>query len=220
MDDPAFPDPDDRLVLAGDCRRCPGLVEGRERICWGAGPHDADVVVVGEAPAAGHPGADRWRGGNLTGMAYTGRRSGRKIRRLLADAGVTDAYYTNAVKCYPSAAVDAEGESTGEPPDENREPTAAERANCRPYLREEVRRVGPATVLATGAHATRSLLAVEGREVESFLDRVLEPVDCPTLETTVVPLLHPSYQEVWLARLGYDREGYVDAVREVLRSAG
>lgn len=188
----------------------------RERICWGVGPADAAVMVVGEAPAAGNPRAERWRGGNLTGMAYTGRRSGRKIRALLADAGVADAYYTNAVKCYPSVAVDADAESTGQPLAENREPTADERANCRPYLREEIRRIDPETVLATGAHATRSLLAVEGRAVEAFLERVLEPVDCPTLGTTVVPLLHPSYQEVWLARLGYDREEYVRAIREAV----
>lgn len=216
MSDPAFPDAAEQLALAEECRRCPGLVDGRERICWGVGPTDADVVVVGEAPAYGHPGADRWRGGNHTGMAYTGRRSGRKIRGLLAEAGVTDAYYTNAVKCYPSAAHDADGNPTGEAHEENRAPTDAERANCRPYLREEVRRVDPETVLATGNHATRSLLAVEDRTVDGFLDLVLKPHACPTLGATVVPLLHPSYQEVWLDRLGYGREQYLAALRELV----
>jgi hypothetical protein len=56
---PAFPDPDDRLVLEPDCARCPGLVESRECISWGVGPRDADVVVVGEAPGAGEPAAEQ-----------------------------------------------------------------------------------------------------------------------------------------------------------------
>ncbi|WP_436907514.1 uracil-DNA glycosylase [Halosimplex marinum] len=205
---PTFPDSDDRNALADDCRRCPALAECRERIAWGNGPGDASVVVVGEAPAAGDPGADRWRGGNLTGLAYTSRRSGRKIREVIADAGYAgDAYYTNAVKCFPADPDD---------PTDNREPTAEERANCRPYLVEEIREVEPAAVLATGKHATKSVLTVEGRELDGFLDSVLEPVDCERLGTTLVPLVHPSYQEVWIGRLGYSREEYVEAIRETV----
>ena len=90
-------------AVGDDCRHCPDLAESRQCISWGNGPLDADVVVVGEAPAEGEPDADEWRGGNLTGMAYTSRASGRKIRDLLADAGFghEDCYYTNAVKCHP-----------------------------------------------------------------------------------------------------------------------
>ncbi|WP_123536585.1 uracil-DNA glycosylase [Halosimplex salinum] len=205
---PSFPDPDDRNALADDCRRCPALTEHRQCISWGNGPTDAALVVVGEAPAAGDPDADRWRGGNLTGMAYTSRRSGRKIREIVADAGFAgDAYYTNAVKCFPPDPDD---------PSDNREPTAEERANCRPYLVEEIRQVDPVAVLATGKHATKSVLAVEGRDLDGFLDAVLEPVACDSLGTTLVPLVHPSYQEVWIGRLGYDREEYVAAIRETL----
>ncbi len=82
-----LPARDNRNALADDCRRCSELSESRTCISWGNGPLDAEVVVVGEAPAAGDPEADRWRGGNLTGMAYTSRQSGRKIRRVLDDAG-------------------------------------------------------------------------------------------------------------------------------------
>jgi uracil-DNA glycosylase len=56
-----FPDHDSRNVLAEDCRRCPALVEARERISWGNGPLDAALVVVGEAPGAGDPDADSYR---------------------------------------------------------------------------------------------------------------------------------------------------------------
>ena len=96
---PQFPDPDSRHALADDCRRCPELAESRTCLSWGNGPLDATVVVVGEAPAEGDPDAEQWRGGNLTGMAYTSQASGRKIRELLADAGFghDETYFTNAV---------------------------------------------------------------------------------------------------------------------------
>jgi len=47
---PPFPDSDDKLVLAEDCRRCPKLVESRECISWGNSPSMQNVMVVGEAP--------------------------------------------------------------------------------------------------------------------------------------------------------------------------
>lgn len=213
---PEFPDDGARNVLAPDCRKCPEPAEARTCISWGNGPLDASLAVVGEAPAAGDPAADRWRGGNLTGLAYTSRASGRKVRDLVADAGYAgDCYYTNAVKCFPPEG-DPDGRADPATAD-NRDPTAEERANCRPYLLREVEAVAPDCVLATGKHATRSLLAVEGEDLDGFLDAVLERRECPTLGAPVVPLLHPSYQEVWLSRLGYDYEEYVDAVRETVQ---
>jgi len=210
---PSHPDSDERNRLVPDCQRCPALAESRECISWGNGPLDATLVVVGEAPGHGHPDAERWRGGNWTGMAYTSRHSGRRIRDLLADAGYghAECYFTNAVKCFPA---------DPEHPTTNREPTAEERANCRPYLREEIATVAPRAVVPTGKHATQSVLSLEGIETDGFLETVLEPVDCPTLGTTAVPLLHPSYQEVWLSRLGYDREEYVAALGETLADCG
>lgn len=202
-----FPDPDLQNPLTESCTRCSALTTSRECISWGVGPRDADLVVVGEAPGAGTPDADRWKGGNWTGMAYTAQHSGRKIRELMAAVGYPDAYYTNAVKCFPS---DGSGS--------NREPTAEERANCRPYLRQEIEEIDPTCVVATGAHATRSLLAVEERTIDGFLQLVLEPIDCPTLGCPVLPLLHPSYQSVWLSRLGHTRESYLDAVRETIET--
>jgi len=214
---PEFPGPDDRNALAADCRRCPALVEHRTRISWGNGPRDADLFVVGEAPAAGDPDADRWQGGNHTGMAYTSRRSGRKVRQLVADLDYGDAYYTNAVKCFPADTASSTEASDHEPTD-NREPTAREREHCRPYLVSEIDAVAPTVVLATGKHATQSVLAAEGRSIDGgFLDAVLDPITLSGLATTLVPVLHPSYEEVWRSRLGYDdRERYVSAVRSAL----
>jgi DNA polymerase len=205
MPDPASPDPETRNALAADCRRCPDLVASRECISWGNGPTDAEVMVVGEAPGAGDPEADRWRGGNWTGLAYTSQHSGRRVRELMDAVGYPDAYYTNAVKCFPG---DGEGS--------NREPTAEERANCRPYLREEVETVDPRAVVPTGKHATRSILALESKSIEGFIDHVLEPLDCPDLGVRVVPVLHPSYQHVWLPEIEHTVASYRAAIADLL----
>lgn len=205
-----FPDPADRNVLAEDCRRCPTLVEGRTCISWGVGSLDATLVVVGEAPGAGDPDADRWQGGNHTGLAYTARHSGRRIRDLFESLGYDDAdlYFTNAVKCLP-----ADGNGS------NREPTPEERDNCRPFLFEEIERVEPNCVVPTGRHATESLLAATDQELDGFTDTVLEPVETEALPP-LLPILHPSYQDVWIARLGYDPEGYQRAIGEALTAFG
>lgn len=201
-DDPPFPDADDRLVLEANCRRCPELVDCRRRIAWGVGSRDAPVLVVGEAPGTGDPSADRWRGGNHTGMAYTSRHSGRRIRQTMRRAGVKDAVYTNAVKCLPC---DGDGGT--------REPTETERERCRGHLRQEIAVVEPRVVVTTGRHATESTLAAADRDLDGFIDRVLDPVECPSLGATVLPVVHPSYRDVWIARLGYDYPEYVAAIR-------
>jgi DNA polymerase len=60
------------------------------------------------------------------------------------------------------------------------------------------------------------VLALDDVSLEGFLDSVLEPRHSDALGVSVVPLLHPSYQEVWLSRLGYDREEYVAAIRAAI----
>lgn len=234
MADPDHPPRAARNALRPGCARCPALVDARTCISWGNGPLDADgdplppsaaeIVVVGEAPGAGDPDADAWKGGNHTGLAYTSRHSGRRVRSLFDDLGYGDrTYYTNAVKCFPSdGGGDDDGDEGGGGEDDsdgtesNREPTADELENCRGHLETELAQVDPAVVVATGKHATTTLLAFEGRTLDGFLDRVLDPVDCPSLGVALLPILHPSYQEVWLSRLGYTSEKYRAAIGAVL----
>jgi uracil-DNA glycosylase len=197
---PSFPDPDSRNVLEPDCSRCPDLAACRNRISWGNGSSNADVMVVGEAPSAGNPDAERWRGGNWTGMAYTSRHSGRKVRALFDELGY-DAYFTNAVKCFP------EGDDGS-----NREPRREELDRCFSHLRTEIERVRPAVIVSTGKHATEAILDFESIPLDGFLDRVLSPVECERLDVTLLPLLHPSYENIWRERLGYDRAEYVAAI--------
>jgi uracil-DNA glycosylase family 4 len=205
--DPAFPTPDSALVLEPDCERCPELVECRNRIAWGNGPLDADVVVVGEAPGAGKPEAAQWKGGNWTGMAYTAQHSGRRIRETMATVGYPDSFYTNAVNCFPA---DPEESST------NREPTSEELERCREHLRTELDQVQPDAIVTTGKHATASLLAIDGERVEGFVDSVLETRPLDAVDATLVPILHPAYRDVWLSRLGYEKEEYFEEFGRVL----
>lgn len=224
---PQYPDPEERNVLEPACERCPALVESRTCISWGTGPLDADVVAVGEAPGAGNPEAETWKGGNHTGMAYTSRHSGRRVRDLFESLGYDGrTYYTNAVKCFPSDAFagSAGGGSSKRRSDggdaSNREPTEGELDACRGHLETELAQVDPAVVVATGKHATTTVLAFEDRTLDGFLDRVLDPVDCPTLGAPLLPILHPSYQEVWLARLGYEAAEYREAIGAALDDLG
>ncbi|MFC6730178.1 uracil-DNA glycosylase family protein, partial [Natronoarchaeum mannanilyticum] len=169
-------------------------------------PEDADDTAADPAPPVDADADDPWRGGNWTGMAFTTRHSGRRIRTLLAEAGYgDDAYYTNAVKCFP------EGDDGS-----NREPTEQERANCRPHLQTEIERIDPDVLVPAGKHAAASTFVLADLTLDGFLDTVLDPVDSPEIDPAILPILHPSYQDVWIARLGYEHDEYVAAIGDAL----
>lgn len=101
----------------------------------GKGPRPARLVLVGEAP-----GAEEDR----LGEPFVGR-AGKTLDRALARAGVerSSVFITNVAKCRP--------------PD-NRRPTAAEAAACRPFLDGELATADPGAVVALGKTAAEALL--------------------------------------------------------------
>ena len=151
---------DDRIA---DCFACPRLVAWREEVArvkrasfrdqeyWGRpvpgmGPADAEIGILGLAPAA--------HGGNRTGRIFTGDRSGDVLFAAMYRAGLTNQptsvsaddglrlAHTRifaAVRCAP--------------PDNK--PTPEERDTCAPWVHQELRLIRPTlrVVVALGAFA-------------------------------------------------------------------
>jgi len=148
------------------CRRCPRLVEWRERVArekrrayqdwdyWGkpvpgfGDPH-ARVFVVGLAPGA--------HGSNRTGRQFTGDSSGDFLYPALFRAGfasqptstfrddgliLTNLYTAPICRCAPPG----------------NKPTPQEKANCQPYLRIELNIIQPRVIVALGRIAFDGIL--------------------------------------------------------------
>jgi uracil-DNA glycosylase len=159
------------------CRRCPRLVEHRERIAaekrrqfrdwdyWGKpvtgfGDRRARLLIVGLAPAA--------HGANRTGRIFTGDRSGDWLYAALHETGfanqptsqsrddglaLRDAFVSAIARCAPPG---------------NR-PLPAEIESCRPFLVEELRRLNELrVVVALGQVALAGFLAAWAAHAEAL----------------------------------------------------
>lgn len=151
------------------CQRCP-LAAGRTQVVLARGNPVARLLLIGEAP-----GAEEDR----CGLPFVGR-SGQLLDRLLREAGLDperDLYIVNGIKCRPP---------------ENRRPTPAELAACRPWLERQIALVNPALILLVGATALQALLGVKGG-ITRLRGQWL-PGEGPLLaDRALMPLLHPSY---------------------------
>jgi uracil-DNA glycosylase len=208
----------DRATLAvlsaeiAACRRCPRLVDWRERVArdkvrrfrqetyWGRplpgfGDPEARILLVGLAPAA--------HGGNRTGRVFTGDASGDFLWATLHDQGLADrpasrraddglslddVYVAAAVRCAPPA---------------NR-PTVAERDACAPFLAREIALLTELRVLVAlgrfGWDATVRVLADLGHRTRP------RPVFGHGAEADLGPYrligsYHPSQQNTFTGRL-------------------
>jgi uracil-DNA glycosylase family 4 len=120
---------------ASVCERCP-LFETRNRVVFGAGNADADLMFVGEAP-----GAEEDR----QGLPFVGR-AGVFLTELLEAIGLKreDVFIANVLK--------------GRPPG-NRDPQPEEIDSCRPYLEQQVELIQPRVIGTLGNFATKLLTA-------------------------------------------------------------
>jgi uracil-DNA glycosylase len=195
------------------CRRCPRLVEWRERVAcekvarfrdetyWGRpvpgfGDPAARILIVGLAPAA--------HGGNRTGRVFTGDASGDFLFAAMHELGLAsqptssraddglaliDAYVAAAVRCAPPA----------------NKPLPSERDNCAPFLARELALLTRVSVIvALGAYAWesafRTIVSVTGD------DRRPRPpfghgAEATAGEYAVVGSYHPSQQNTFTGRL-------------------
>jgi DNA polymerase len=123
----------------GECTRC-RLSQGRNRIVFGDGNPDADLMFVGEGPGAEE---------DKRGLPFVGRAGELLTKMIESGLGLRrqDVYICNIVKCRPP---------------ENRTPLADEAATCRPFLDGQIAAVQPKVIVALGKPAATLLL---GREV-------------------------------------------------------
>jgi uracil-DNA glycosylase len=206
------------------CRRCPRLVEWREKVArekrrayrdweyWGKpvpgfGDLHARVFVVGLAPGA--------HGSNRTGRQFTGDASGDFLYPALYRAGfasqprslsredglvLLDLYTAPVCRCAP--------------PDNK--PTPGEMANCLPYLKCEIELIQPKVFVALGRIAFDSILryySIPGKNLEFGHNRIHELADGHYL----VSSYHPSRQNTQTGRLTAEMFDQVwKTVRELL----
>ena len=102
-------------------------------------------------------------------------------------------------------------------PPENRDPTDARLANCRPDFVGEIGTRQPAAVLTTGKHATKG--ALDDESLNGFLYSVLDPLRSAAVNVPVVPLLHVVSRSL-APRQGYSYVGYTAAVSDTITGVG
>jgi len=121
----------------GDCTRCVLHKQGRKQIVFGVGNPKADLMFVGEGP-----GADE----DAQGEPFVGR-AGQLLNNMIKSMGITreQVYIANIVKCRPPG---------------NRTPEREECETCSPFLMRQIAVVKPKVVVALGAVAAKTLLAM------------------------------------------------------------
>ena len=121
----------------GDCTRCRLHQQGRKQIVFGVGDPNAQLMFIGEAP-----GADE----DQQGEPFVGR-SGQLLTNMIKAMGLRreDVYIANIIKCRPPA---------------NRTPERDECDTCSPFLMRQIEAIRPKALVALGAVAAKSLLAI------------------------------------------------------------
>ncbi len=153
----------------GDCTRCE-LHKGRNKIVFGDGNPQAQLVFVGEGP-----GADE----DAQGIPFVGR-AGQLLTQMIEGtakkegipATRSDVYICNVVKCRPP---------------ENRTPEPQEMEICGQFLFRQLQAIRPKAICALGSTAAKALLG--GRDgVTKLRGKWHKWHDIPLIVT-----YHPSY---------------------------
>jgi uracil-DNA glycosylase family 4 len=196
------------------CRRCPRLVEYREKVAkekrrafrdwtyWGRpvpgfGDPRAQLFILGLAPGA--------HGSNRTGRMFTGDRSGEFLYAALHQAGfanqatwlrpddglkLKNAFIAAAVRCAPPA----------------NKPLPSEILHCRGYLERELALLKPKVILALGKiawDAYLDILKIEGLIVSraKFVFAHGAVAKLPGDGPKLIGVYHPSQQNTQTGKL-------------------
>jgi len=127
----------------GDCTRCRLHKQGRKQIVFGVGSPKAELMFIGEAP-----GADE----DEQGEPFVGR-AGQLLNNMIKAMGIRreDVYIANVLKCRPP---------------NNRTPERDECDTCSPFLLRQIAVINPKVVVALGAIAAKTLLAINASMAE------------------------------------------------------
>jgi uracil-DNA glycosylase len=127
----------------GDCTRCVLHKQGRKQIVFGVGNPKAELMFVGEGP-----GADE----DAKGEPFVGR-AGQLLNNMIKAMGIEreEVYIANIVKCRPPG---------------NRQPERDECATCSPFLMRQIAVVKPKVIVALGATAAKTLLAMNSSMIQ------------------------------------------------------
>ena len=118
------------------CRQC-DLYKTRINPVVGYGNHNADIMIVSEAPGEEE---------DKKALPFVGP-AGRILDKLLAYIGLSrdDIYICNTVKCRP--------------PD-NIDPTEEQKKTCCSYLTRQIEAIKPEIIACLGNHATQTILEI------------------------------------------------------------
>jgi uracil-DNA glycosylase len=121
----------------GDCTRCVLHKQGRKQIVFGVGNPKTELMFIGEAP-----GADE----DQQGEPFVGR-AGQLLNNMIKAMGISreQIYIANIIKCRPP---------------NNRTPEREECETCSPFLMRQIAAIQPKVLVALGAVAAKTLLAV------------------------------------------------------------
>jgi uracil-DNA glycosylase len=157
---------------AARCRGCDLWVNATQTV-FGEGPANATLMFVGEQPGDQEDRA---------GRPFVGP-AGRLLEEGLEEAGIDrrEVYVTNAVKHFKFVRQELVKRRL------HKKPNAAEVRACNPWLREEVRLVGPKLVVALGSTAAQALLGNSFRVTQHRGEVVKSDWAGPVLAT-----VHPS----------------------------
>ncbi len=127
----------------GDCTRCRLHKQGRKQIVFGVGNPNAELMFIGEAP-----GADE----DQQGEPFVGR-AGQLLNNMIKAMGLRreDVYIANIIKCRPPG---------------NRTPERDECDTCSPFLMRQIAAIQPKVIVALGAVAAKTLLAINAPMAE------------------------------------------------------
>ncbi len=170
---PAASSPTDKAGLlkvlqdeVAGCTLCQELAATRTQTVFGVGDPHARVVFFGEAP-----GADEDR----QGEPFVGR-AGQLLDKIIAACTWTrdEVYILNTLKCRPPG---------------NRNPDAAELANCRPFWQRQLEIIEPEFIVCLGKFAMQELLETSPTQAIGKMRKTFHMYK----DAKVVVTYHPSY---------------------------